>query len=237
MVQNRYTLCDGVGNPQDWSYTWQISDDVSLSSDCGFCGRNTLRFTYEVTHGPETRWICQHCVSRYPVGGEIDGDVMGPKAARAYAHGLTARLKQQTCSEVIRRVQAAVPDATLEEVVVYFDRNLQLSPLHAAKLFAAMVQAGEETNAGVFEIQTRSNAHQQEFGALPDSERTLVWIALSPQQRRRLASLGFAPEGTLVRRNSGRKPPRVEIQLAAPRIPVLSEVAAIDLTVKDDGNQ
>lgn len=196
-----------------------------------------MRFTYETTRGDESRWICQNCVSRYPVGGDIDGDILDPKEARAYAYGLTARLKQQTCHDMIRRVQSAFSDTALEEVAVYFDRNLQLSPLYAARLFAAMVQMGEESDARVFEVQTRSNAHQQEFGDLSDAERSLVWIALSPQQRRRLASLGFAPAGTLVRRGAGRKAPRVEIQLAAPRIPVLSEVAAFDPAPKDKSHQ
>lgn len=237
MVRNRYTLCDGVGNPHEWRYSWQIRDDVTLGSECGFCGRTTLRFTYEVTRNTETRWICQNCVSRYPVGGELDGEILDPKDARAYAYGLTARLKQQTCHDMIRRIQSAFTDPAIEEVAVYFDRNLQLSPQHAARLFSAMVQMGEESDARVFEVQTRSNAHQQEFGDLPDNERSLVWIALSPQQRRRLASLGFAPAGTLVRRGGGRKPPRVEIQLAAPRIPALSEVAAFNPTLKDEPHQ
>lgn len=226
-----------MGPPNEWRFSWQLRDDVTLSSSCGFCGRTTLRLTYEVTREAQVRWICQNCVGRYPIGATLEGEVMDPRAARAHAHGLTARLKQQTCQDIIRRVQAALPEAALEEVVVYFDRNLQLSPQRAARLFSAMVQAGEETNARIFEVQTRSNAHQQEFGALDDGERRLVWIALSPQQRRRLASLGFAPEGTLVRRNPGRARPKVEVQLTAPRIAVLSEPAAIVPTIKIEHNQ
>lgn len=233
MVQNRYTLLEQVGNPQDWHFTWMIRDDVTLSSSCGFCGRTTLRVTYEVMREPDVAWICESCVARYNIGAEIDGELLGPKAARAYAHGLTARLKQQTCHDIIRRMQMAFPNPELEEAAVYFDRNVQLSPQHAAKLFSAMVQLGEETNARVFEVQTRSNLHQQEFGDLADAERSLVWIALSPQQRRRLASLGFAPAATLVRRGPGRKPHKVEILLAAPRIAVVSEVASLDPPLKD----
>lgn len=233
LVQNRFTLAEHVGNPQDWRYTWQIKDDVTLSSTCDFCSRTLQRVTYEVLRKGHTAWICESCVGRYGIGAEIDGETLGPKAARGYAHGLTARLKQQTCHDLIRRFQAALPEAELEEVAVYYDRNLQLSPQCAARLFAAMVQIGEETSARVFEVQTRSKVHQQEFGALTDTERRLVWIALSPQQRRRLASLGFAPEGTVIRRSSGRRASRSEAELAASRIAVLSEVAAIDRAKKD----
>jgi hypothetical protein len=134
-------------------------------------------------------------------------------------------------------VQAAFAEADLEEVVVYFDRNLQLSPQRAARLFSAMVQVGEQTNARVFEVQTRSNAHQQEFGELADAERRLVWIALSLQQRRRLASLGFAPVGVPTRRGPGQKSPRVEIQLAGQRMPVLSRAAGIGPVLKNKRNQ
>jgi hypothetical protein len=228
LARNRYTLCEHVGNPQDWNYTWQLSDDVTLSSTCGFCRRTTLRLTYEVARGDEVQWICQNCVARYPIGAMLDGEIMEPKAARAYAHGLTARLKQTTCQVILRRVQAASPDAELEEVVIYFDRNLQLSPLCAARLFAAMARVGEQINARIFEVQTRSNAHQQEFGSLTEAERSLVWIALSPQQRRRLASLGFAPSETLVHRPQVRRLPRVEVQLSAPRKSPLTETASPD---------
>jgi hypothetical protein len=237
LARNRFTLCDQVGNPQDWSYTWQLNDDVTLSSSCGFCGRETLRLTYEVARGDEVAWICQNCVARYPLGASLDGEPMGPKAARAYAHGLTARLKQTTCQEILRRVQAASPDAELEEVVIYFDRNLQLSPLRAARLFATMLRVGEQINARIFEVQTRSNAHQQEFGQLTDAERSLVWIALSPQQRRRLASLGFAPADTLVHRPQTRRLPQVEVQLSAPRKAPLTEPASPDPTPKTSNFQ
>lgn len=237
MVQNRYTLSEHVGDPHEWHFTWQVRDDIGFGSNCDFCGRVDLRVTYEVTRKAEVAWICESCVSRYNIGASLEGELLGPKAARAYAHGLTARLKQQTCHDIIREVQAAVPDSELEEVAVYFDRNVQLSPLHAARLFSAMSQMGEAASARVFEVQTRSKAHQQEFGELADAERRVVWIALSPQQRRRLASLGFAPAGIPVRIGPGRKPPRVEIQLAAPRIPVLSEVASVYLKPKDKPDQ
>lgn len=216
MVQNRYTLRENVERTEEWSFTWQIRDDVTLASSCDFCGRSTLRLTYEVARAAETLWICQNCVGRYPISASLDGEAVDARNARAHIHGLTARLKQQTCQDIIRRVQlAAQPDAALEEIVVYFDRNLQLSPQRAARLFSVMLQVGEETNAGVFEVQTRSNAHQQEFGALDEWSRRLVWMALSPQQRRRLDSLGFAPAGTVIHRNTGRRRASAEKKLPA----------------------
>ena len=209
LVQNRYTLLAHVGDPHEWRYTWQINDDVTLGSSCSFCGRTSLRITYEVTRGTQADWICEHCVARYNIGADIEGEPLGPKGARAYAHGLTARLKQQTCKDIIRRLQDQLVDPELEEVAVYFDRNLQLSPQWAARLISTLVQVGEETKAQVFEVQTRSKIHQQEFGDLTDRERGLVWIALSPQQRRRLASLGFAPSGTPGRRALPTRTPRI----------------------------
>jgi hypothetical protein len=200
LVRNRYVLNEKVGNPETWRYTWAISDDVTLQSRCDFCGRDGLRLTYEVARQDVSMWICANCVGRYPVGADLDGMELEPPYARAHAHGLTARLKQQTCQDTIRRVQSTLPDPALEEVVVYFDRNLQLSPQNAARLFGAMLKIGEETDARIFEIQTRSKAHQDEFGDMPEDDRRLVWIALTPQQRRRLASLGHAPAGTVVRR-------------------------------------
>lgn len=195
-------LREHVGDAHEWRYTWQINDDVTFGSSCSFCGRTGLRLTYEVTHQSQVGWICEYCVGRYDIGAEIDGEPLIPKEARAYAHGLTARLKQQTCKDIIRRVQDQLPEADLEEVAVYFARNLQLSPPWAARLFVCLMQIGEEAQAQVFEVQTRSKIHQQEFGDLNDKERALVWTALSQQQRRRLASLGFSPAGMPGRRAS-----------------------------------
>tara|TARA_R110002020_G_scaffold41535_2_gene122435 strand:- start:2884 stop:3585 length:702 start_codon:yes stop_codon:yes gene_type:complete len=228
LVQNRYTLLEHVGDPIDWHYTWQLRDDVTLSSTCGFCGRSELRLTYEVTRQLQTVWICESCVSRYNISADIDGQALGPRAARDYAHGLTARLKQQTCQDIIRHVQTLILDTDLEEAAVYFDRNLQLSPQRAARLFSALRQIGDECKARVFEVQTRSNLHQQEFGELSDEDRSLVWVALSQQQRRRLASLGFAPAGAVVRRGAAGRPGRVAIHLSTPRMPALTPVASVD---------
>ena len=228
LVQNRYTLLEHVGDPQHWRFTWEIRDDVTLGSSCGFCGRTALRVTYAVIRETQSAWICESCVGRYSIGADIEGQPLASREARAYAHGLTARLKQQTCQDIIRHVQAQLQDPDIEEAAVYFDRNLQLSPQRAARLFAALAQLGDETNLQVFEVQTRSNLHQQEFGELSDGDRRLVWRALSPQQRRRLASLGFAPAGMVVRRNSSSRTRRVEVRLSAPRMPALTEVASIN---------
>lgn len=217
-----------MGDPHEWRFTWQIRDDVTLSSICSFCGRTALRVTYEVARQTEVAWICEHCVGRYNISADIEGEPVGPRAARAYAHGLTARLKQQTCKDIIHRLQHQLVDSDLEEVAVYFDRNLQLSPLWAASLFSVLAQIGEQRKAQVFEVQTRSKLHQQEFGELSDSERNLVWIALSAQQRRRLASLGFAPSGTLTRRSLPCRTPRVEVRLSDPCMPAVTEAASLD---------
>lgn len=189
----RYTLNEAVGDPRAWAYTWTIHDDVTLSATCGFCGQNHQRLTYEVSRGEQTLWICQRCVGRYPVSGALDGEWLDLPSVRGYIHGLTARQKQHTCHEAIRNAQAALPEAPLSEVIVYFERNLQLSPQRAATVFSALAQLQESVDPRIFEVQTRSIAHQNEFCALSEDDRALVWPALTPQQRRRLASLGCAP--------------------------------------------
>lgn len=223
MSRIRYTLNEAVGDPKAWSFTWAIADDVTLSSACGFCGQTHQRLTYEVTRGDDRLWICQRCVGRYPVTGLIEGAQFDLPSIRAYIHGLTARQKQRTCHEAIRKVQAALPDLPLSEVVVYFERNLQLSPQLAAVLFAGMAQLDEPIDPRIFEVQTRSIAHQDEFGSLDERDRAVVWPALTPQQRRRLASLGHAPGSVRARRVRG--PERRE--LPAPRMPALSEPAIL----------
>lgn len=189
----RYTLSDCVGDPREWSYTWEIRDDVSFSSSCDFCGQGEQRHTYEVMREAARLWVCQRCVGRYEVTGVLEGEALALREARNHLHGLTARLKQRTCQDVIRTVQARSDNPALEEIAVYFDRNLQLSPERAALLFHALGASGLAIDPKIFEVQSRSAAHQDEFGALAQDDRIAVWAALSSQQKRRLDSLGYAP--------------------------------------------
>jgi len=228
----RYTLNESVGDPKDWFYTWAIADDVTLNSTCDFCGQDEQRLTYEVERGEETLWICQRCVGRYPVSGELDGELLDLRSTRANIHGLTARQKQKTCQDAIRKVQPALPEVTFSEIVVYFERNLQLSPRHAAALFAAMAQLDEQIDPRIFDVQTRSIAHQDEFGELDEAARMVVWPALSPQQKRRLASRGYAPAAAMPR---PRLRPRRELglELTGVRMPALTEPANLHLSAED----
>lgn len=228
MARARYTLNDAVGDPRNWAYTWSIADDVTLASTCGFCGQDEQRLTYEVTKGEDSLWICQRCVGRYPVTGIWDGEVLDLATTRANIHGLTARQKQRTCQEAIKKIQSAAPDAPLSEVVVYFERNLQLSPQWAALLFTTMTALPEPLDPRIFDIQTRSKAHQDEYGALDDQSRTAVWPALSPQQRRRLASLGYAPSSEATRRGRTAGARSRQSEFPGSRISPLCEPASLD---------
>lgn len=191
----RYSLDAAIGRPQDWSFSWMLMDDVTFGSTCGFCGQSEQRVLYEVIRDADRLWICQRCAGRYCLGGILDGVVLGQETIRGQVHGLTARLKQRTCQDIVRKVSAGADDQALLEVALYFDRNLQLSPLHAAPLFLAIEALEETIDRRIFEVQTRSKAHQHEFGELDNAARSTVWPALTPQQKRRLASLGFAPKG------------------------------------------
>lgn len=189
----RYRLHEAIGKPGDWSLSWSLADDVTFGTCCGFCGQERQRVTYEVERDAQSLWICQRCVGRYDLGGAIDGVRLNPQAIRAQLHGLTARLKQQTCRDVISQCLGATDDPTILEVALHFDRNLQLSPSYAASLFSVMMTLPKPIDRRIFEIQTRSKAHQSEFGELDHASRSLVWLALTPQQQRRLTGLGFAP--------------------------------------------
>jgi len=231
MPRTRHTLREDVGNPKEWSFTWAIADDVTFSSQCGFCGRSQIRLTYEVVRGPASLWICPLCASRHPISATLDGRRLDIREVRDQVHGLTARLKQRTCQEAIRKVQAIVNDPAIDEILVYFDRNLQLSPERAARLFAVLPIIGEEIDPSVFDIQTRSAAHQEEFGALEEAARAAVWPALTSVQRRRMAALGFAPAGVASRRSEGRRV-RLSEELPGRRMTALRQSARLKATQK-----
>lgn len=191
----RYSLDPAIGKPQEWSFSWMLTDDASFNSTCGFCGQSQQRITLEIMRDADRLWICERCAGRYCVGGMRDGIVLPKETVRAQIHGLTVRLKQRTCQNIIRTITAGAADQALLEVALYFDRNLQLSPLHAARLFLAMDALPEPIDRRVFEVQMRSQAHRQEFGDLDNTARSLVWPALTLQQKNRLIALGFSPKG------------------------------------------
>lgn len=206
--QMRYKLDDAIGNPGDWSYTWDLRDDVSFGTTCGFCGQKEQRLSYEIRRGEDTRWVCQRCVGRYAFGGVVAGESLTPHAAREHVHALSARLKQRSCQNIIRDAHAGSDDPALLEMAAYFDRNLQLSPRHAASLFVSLKEMDEAIDIRIFDIQARSKACHEEFGALDEAEKTLLWPALSPQQRRRIVSLGYAPRSVRpVRRQAEHRQP------------------------------
>ena len=191
----RYSLDAAIGRPQDWSFSWVLMDDVTIGSTCGFCGQSRQRISYEIMRDADRLWICQRCAGRYCLGGKRDGAALDQATIGGQVHGLTARLNQRTCQGIVHMVAAGADDQALLEVALYFDRNLQLSPLHAARLFLAIAALEEPIDRRVFEVQTRSQAHQCEFGELDNAARSMVWPALTRQQKCRLVSLGFAPKG------------------------------------------
>lgn len=232
MPKVRYTLREEVADPQEWSFTWDITDDVTLSSACGFCGRTEQRLTYEVVRAGQALWICPTCVTRYPVAGSLDGFPLDPISTRDQVHGLTARIKQRTCQDVIRQIQVLTNDPEIDEILVYFDRNLQLSPSRAARLFAALPLLGEPIDPRIFEVRTRSMEHQDEYGDLDEAARAVVWPALSSVQRRRMIALGHAPASVVVRRSGGRRGFASAPELPSPRMSGLTEPAKLNPTRK-----
>lgn len=215
----RYRLDEALGNPRDWFLTWSVSDDVTLNSNCGFCGQQNQRLTYEVSRGADRAWVCQRCVGRYAFGGVLDGRKLDANSVRRHLLGLAERLKQHTCREIIRKAHKDATDVALAEAAVYFDRNLQLSPKHAACLFSAVRRLEDPVDIRIFEIQTRSNIHQDEFAALDERERAAVWPALSAQQQRRLAFLGHAPARS-------QRPRRAREDYRKPRPPAAPDLRA-----------
>ncbi|MDV3250033.1 hypothetical protein DevBK_01675 [Devosia sp. BK] len=190
---HRYTLPTSVGRPDQWSFTWNLSDDVTFASCCDFCSQANQRMTYEIRRDSDLCWVCQRCAGRYSFGAMLDQLTLTANDAHVHLNGLTMRIKQQTCHDIIRKAVAGSGDTATLEISLYFDRNLQLSPRHAALLFALLDEVDPGIDKRIFEIQLRSQAHQREYGDLDSAARKLVWPALTPQQQKRITALGFAP--------------------------------------------
>lgn len=179
-----------------WELTGELKGSAAFDQHCSTCGRQDLRVIFEVrrTTSPAACGICQHCLSKAPVPVELAGRTMQGRELRDHLNELAVRVMVRTCRDVLRNLLARKNDHELREVAVYFDRNAQLSPRRAATLFLALSRARLDVDPRIFEVQTRSTDHRQEFGRLGDLEKLTVWAVLSPVVRRRLIALGLAPQ-------------------------------------------
>ena len=178
-----------------WELTGELQGGATFDQRCAHCGRDDLRVIFEVRQAaPETTCgICQHCLSKAPVPLEQAGRAMQGPELRDHLNEMAVRSMVRTCREVLRELLERRDDNDLREIAVYFDRNAQLSPRRAAMLFLALSSARLDVDPRIFEVQTRSTDHRQEFGRLGELEKLVVWPVLSPVVRKRLIALGLAP--------------------------------------------
>lgn len=191
---------DSVSHPPDriqpraeWIFTGKIEDQGAFIHTCETCSRSGLRTVFvmrDATTG-RVRRICKSCFGRKPVPVEVDGFILDSDQRQTVAKNLLARTQTQTCREAIRQVLQHTDDPALAEISAYFDRNLQLSPSRAAKLFPMLKQLRLGVDPSIFEIQIRSLGHKEEFGMLDETEKRSVWPTLSTGVRRRLTAMGL----------------------------------------------
>ena len=178
-----------------WELTGGLNGSANFDQRCSNCGRDDLRVIFEVrqTTPGATSGICQQCLGKAPVHVEQAGRTMEGAELRDHLNELAVRVMVRTCRDVLRDLLERRDDNDLREIAVYFDRNAQLSPRRAATVFLAMSSARLAVDPRIFEVQTRSIDHRQEFGRLGEPEKLVVWPVLSPVVRKRLIALGMAP--------------------------------------------
>ena len=182
----------------EWTFTGDTEDRGAFTGICEACDKAGLRICFVIRHrqSGRRRRICTHCLCRKPVSVEIDGAPVKLDQRRILAKELLARTQSRTCRDTIRQVLQMTADPALPEISAYFDRNLQLSPRRAARLFILLRRLRLDVDPCIFEIQMRSVDHKEEFADLAETEKRVVWPALSPTVKRRLTHLGLSPART-----------------------------------------
>ncbi|MET3900468.1 hypothetical protein ABIB57_004434 [Devosia sp. UYZn731] len=177
-----------------WIFEGHLRATGSFDQRCLMCGRQDLRLTFEVSTDTLEAIcdICENCLSKEAMVLGPQGPVLHGQELRHHLREMAVRVMQRTCREVLRDLLAITSDSRLPEAVVYFDRNAQLSPRHAATLFLALSSARPDVDPRIFEVQMRSIEHRQEFGRLSEREKLAVWPGLSPTVRKRLIAFGLA---------------------------------------------
>lgn len=184
-----------------WAFAGEVQDNLQFDGQCSFCGETNLRFTFSLSDlaGAGASRICEECLSRGEICVDHEGRSLEGKERRDYLSGLTVRLALRSCREVLRQLMVFTEDAALKEAAVYFDRNVQLSPTHAATVLAALVDTRLGVDPRIFQVRIRSAAHRQEFGDLERSQQLLVWPLLSAGVQKRLMWLGWPHRNMLPR--------------------------------------
>jgi hypothetical protein len=180
----------------EWAFTGDIEDRGAFTGTCDACQKGGLRVSFLIRHDEsgQTRRICASCLCRKPVSVEIDGATLDAGQRRSFAKDLLARTQSRTCRDTIRQVLQRTSDPALPEISAYFDRNLQLSPRRAARLFPWIKRLRLSVDPSIFEIQMRGANHKEEFAELGETEKRTVWPALSATVKNRLATLGLGPD-------------------------------------------
>jgi hypothetical protein len=181
----------------EWTFTGDMEDEGVFTGACDACDKGGLRVRFVIRHGGsgQTRRICTNCLCRKPVSVEVDGATLDAGQRRNLVKELLARTQSRTCRDTIRQVLQLTADPALPEISAYFDRNLQLSPRRAAKLFPLLKRLRRRVDPSIFEVQMRGLGHKEEFADLEETEKRTVWPALSATVKHRLAGLGLDPDG------------------------------------------
>ena len=185
-----------------WTFAGQLQDNLLFDGQCAFCGKPDLRVTFvlsEVTEGG-TCQICQECMSHRQIGVEQEGRSLEGKERKDFLGRLSVHLALRSCRDVLRQLLACTEAAALRDAAVYFDRNVQFSPAHAATVVAALTDAKLGVDPRIFEVRMRSVAHRQEFGRLGRRQQLLVWPLLSLAVQDRLVRLGLTGQDDPSRR-------------------------------------
>lgn len=179
----------------EWLFTGALRDNACPSGDCDLCGKDDARFQFGVRNRMTGagRLACLACVSRRDVTVADGATVLPEKDKKRFLREAVARIQCQTCKALILQLRASSQDALVDECLLYYSRNYELSPQCASVLFHLLEENGIAFEPSIFCIQTRSAAHKVEFGELGEAAKRSVWPALTLGQKLRLASLGFAP--------------------------------------------
>jgi hypothetical protein len=196
-----------------WIFEGHLTGSVSFEQRCSMCDRQDLRLTFEVSTAASeaTCDICKDCLGKEAVALGLGGPVLHGQELRYHLGEMAVRVIQRTCRDVLRDLLEITRGSGLPEVVVYFDRNAQLSPRHAATLFLALSRARPDVDHRIFEVQMRSTEHRQEFGRLSEWEKLAVWPVLSPTVRKRLIAFGLAPKRYALPQGKRTKPGRGQL--------------------------
>jgi hypothetical protein len=178
----------------EWRFTGNITDNERTHVTCQFCGKEGLRYQFEVWNAltDVMMLVGSKCIFRFNVSVYNGDQRLTPREAQKHLGGLTQSLQDEDCIKVFEQLVAKDAMKSLRGTYELYVRSLRLTPKQAALVFWRLEYNQIAYSPSFFRIRL-GVSQQADLKAFPSYKVRLLWPALTTAQRHKAIALGQFP--------------------------------------------